>query len=248
MSKSDDVRAAFVAQRDPQLAGPELLPVRLAKACVRVLPITRAGISMFTGATMRIPVGASDSVAAEAERLQFTAGQGPCFDAQRTGRVIVATEPLIARRWPDFHDRLIAHTPVRGIIAAPLGNGPTAIGVLDLYCDRSDDVLSVDLFDVHSVEVYVAEVLVQAQLLPNLLDGSLLWGTARWQENPGIADRSHVLMAMGMVSVALALNLDDALAILRARAFVTDSTLDSVAHDVIKGEIVLQELAPHSNI
>jgi hypothetical protein len=54
-------------------------------------------------------------------------------------------------------------------------------------------------------------------------------------------------MAMGMVSVALSLNLDDALAILRARAFVTDSTLDSVAHDVIKGELALRGLAPNSN-
>jgi len=247
MSKSDDVRAAFVAQRDPQLAGPELLPVRLAKACVRVLPITGAGISMFTAATMRIPVGASDNVAADAERLQFTAAQGPCFEAERTGRMIPATEPVIARRWPEFHDRLIARTPVRGIIAAPLADGPAVIGVLDLYCDRSDDVLCIDLFDVHSVIGYVAEELVRAQLLPALRAGSLLWDSTRWQANSGVTGRSQVLMAMGMVSVALAVNLDDALAILRARAFVTDSTLDSVAHDVIKGELVLQELAPPSN-
>src|SRR6478609_4593535 len=159
MSKSDDVHAAFTAQRDPQLAGPELLPVRLAKACVRVLPITGAGISVFTAATMRIPVGASDDVAAAAEPLQFTAAQGPCFDAQRTGRMIVANEPLIARRWPDFHGPLVSATSVRGIVAAPLGAGPAIIGVLDLYCDRSDDVLKVDLFDVQSVAGYITQIL-----------------------------------------------------------------------------------------
>jgi hypothetical protein len=123
MSKSDDLHAVFSALRDPQLGGSELVPVRLAKACVRVLPITGAGISIFTAATLRIPVGASDDVAAAAERLQFSTAQGPCFDAQRTGGLTVATEPVIARRWPVFHDRLISQTPVRGVVAAPLGDG-----------------------------------------------------------------------------------------------------------------------------
>ena len=50
-----------------------------------------------------------------------------------------------------------------------------------------------------------------------------------------------------MVSVGLSLNLNDALAILRGRAFVTDSTLDLVAHDVIKGALLIKELAPSSN-
>jgi hypothetical protein len=246
MSKSDDVHAAFTALRDPRLAGPELMPVRLAKACVRVLPISGSGISLYTAATMRIPVGASDDDAAVAESLQFTAAQGPCFDALRTGRMVVATEPVIARWWPDFHDKLVSHTAVRGIIAAPLGDGPAGIGVLDLYCDRSADVQSIDLFEVHSVAQYITEVLVQEQLLPALRRGSM-WDRARWLGNPGVTGRSQVLMAMGMVSVALSLNLDDALAILRARAFVTDSTLDSVAHDVIKGELALRGLAPNSN-
>jgi len=123
MSKSDDLHAVFSALRDPQLGGSELVLVRLAKACVRVLPITGAGISIFTAATLRIPVGASDDVAAAAESLQFSTAQGPCFDAQRTGGLIVATEPVIARRWPVFHDRLISQTPVRGVVAAPLGDG-----------------------------------------------------------------------------------------------------------------------------
>jgi len=194
------------------------MPVRLAKACVRVLPISGAGISLYTAATMRIPVGASDDDAAVAESLQFTAAEGPCFDALRTGRMVVATEPVIARWWPDFHDKLVSHTAVRGIIAAPLGDGPAGIGVLDLYCDRSADVQSIDLFEVHSVAQYITEVLVQEQLLPALRRGSM-WDRARWLGNPGVTGRSQVLMAMGMVSVALSLNLDDALAILRARGY-----------------------------
>jgi hypothetical protein len=75
------------------VAGPELLPTRLAKACTRVLPIDDAGISMFTAPTMRIPIGASGDDATIAERLQFTAAQGPCIDARHTGQRVVATNP-----------------------------------------------------------------------------------------------------------------------------------------------------------
>ncbi len=246
MSKSDDLHAAFTAIQDPQLAGPELLPVRLARACVRVLPVTGAGVSIFTAPTMRIPVGASDDIAAAAERLQFSVAQGPCFDAQRMGRLIVATEPVIAKRWPVFHDRLVGETPVRGIIAIPLGEGPARLGALDLYCDRSDRVTNIDLFDVLSAAGYITEALVQAKLLPGLRSGSL-WDRGRWLGNPGVTDRSQVLMAMGMVSVALSVNLNDALALLRAHAFATDITLDSVAHDVIKGDLIIRELDPSSN-
>ena len=246
VSKSDDLHAAFSALRDPQLGGPELVPVRLAKACARVLPITGAGISIFTAATLRIPVGASDDVAAAAERLQFSAAQGPCFDAQRTGRMIVATEPVIAKRWPVFHDRLIGQTPIRGVVAAPLRDRLAGVGALDLYFERSDDVLRIDLADVRSVAGYITEMLIEAQLFPALQTGSL-WEPDRWLGNPGVIGRSHVLMAIGMVSVALSLNLDDALAILRGRAFVTDKTLDSVAYDVIKGELLIKELSPSSD-
>ena len=61
MGITERFRTAYAQLRGPAVAGPELLPTRLAKACTRVLPITGAGISMFTAPTMRIPVGASDS-------------------------------------------------------------------------------------------------------------------------------------------------------------------------------------------
>jgi len=67
-------------------AAPELLPVRLALACTRVLPVAGVGISMFGSGAMRIPVGASDHYAAIAERLQFTAAEGPCLDGPWPGR------------------------------------------------------------------------------------------------------------------------------------------------------------------
>jgi hypothetical protein len=102
------------------VARPELLPVRLARACIRVLPVAGVGISMFGTEGIRIPIGASDEDAANAERLQFTAAEGPCLDAHALARSVLATETLIAhrsvlatetliaQRWPDFHAGLLA--------------------------------------------------------------------------------------------------------------------------------------------
>ena len=69
--------AAYRGAESAGLVGPELLPVRLAMACAQVLPVAGVGISVFGSADMRIPVGASNAAAVVAERLQFTAGEGP---------------------------------------------------------------------------------------------------------------------------------------------------------------------------
>jgi len=92
-------RAAWVDTNVPVPAGVELLPVRLARACVQVLPVDGASISVLTE-DFRYPLGASDDTANAAERLQFTQGEGPCLDALRTNSPVQANAQDIYRRWP----------------------------------------------------------------------------------------------------------------------------------------------------
>ncbi len=47
MGITEKCRTAYAQMHEPAVAGPELLPTRLAKACTRVLPIAGSGISMF---------------------------------------------------------------------------------------------------------------------------------------------------------------------------------------------------------
>jgi hypothetical protein len=58
---------------------PELLPVQLARAGVTSLGVDGMGLSVHDAAGHSTPLGASDATAATAERLQFTAGSGPCM-------------------------------------------------------------------------------------------------------------------------------------------------------------------------
>jgi hypothetical protein len=48
------------------------------------------------------------------------------------------------------------------------------------------------------------------------------WDGLLWLTNPTVTARTYVMMAMGMVTVATGLTLDDALAALVARAYAVD--------------------------
>ena len=93
MSTAANFTAAYAALAE--LARPELRRVRFAQACARVLPVAGVGISVFGTDGIRIPAGASNDAPATAERLQFTAAEGPCMDAHLVARPVLATEILI---------------------------------------------------------------------------------------------------------------------------------------------------------
>ena len=60
MDVVDRFQRALTYWEDTDEAGPARMPTRLTKACVQVLPVTGAGLSLFSAPTMRIPIGASD--------------------------------------------------------------------------------------------------------------------------------------------------------------------------------------------
>jgi hypothetical protein len=233
---TEQFRAAVRASED-QLPGLELLPDRLARACAAVLPVTGAGISFMYG-ERRLPLGASDDAAAEAERLQFTIGEGPCLAAHASGLPVHADDETLQRSWPAFYDTLAARTPIRGIIAIPLRHGLRGVGALDLYVTASSEIGRVSLVDALTISDEIVRAFDEAnQLRSRLGDGPI------WLDAPGVEQRAVVWMAMGFLNSALGINSADALALLRAHAYSSDQTLDEVAALVIDRELPLSEFA-----
>ena len=211
-------------------AGPELLPVRLAKACGRVLPVAGAGISMFGFSELRIPVGASDNTAAIAERLQFTAGEGPCLDAHALSRSVQATESLMAQRWPQFYTGLLASTPFRAVTAIPFPHELKGAGTVDLLFHSSADMAGLDIAEADAVIAQMVEHLLQTD---RAVEFSPLGPGPAWLSGPSAGSRNAVVIAMGFLNVALEVSTADALALLRGRAYTDDRTVDDIARDVI---------------
>lgn len=240
MSISEAFGAAFARASHIGGGGAELLPDHLTQACADVLPVAGVGLSLFSG-SIRVPLGASDAASAQAERLQFTTGEGPCFHAHLTAATVRVNEAEMASRWPLFHSELLAKTLVRSIIAVPLGPPLTGLGTVDLYFHDSRAADATDLHDVATVVGRMASLLVDGIQLPSPTAPELR--PPGWLSRP-MDDRSEVVVAVGMLNVALDLTSQEALDVLRGHAFATDSTLDATAHDVVTRHLAAEELSP----
>jgi len=230
--------AARVTAAEQELPGPELLPLRLARACADLLPVAGAGLSVYFAADRRLPLGGSDPLAGTAERLQFTVGEGPCLSAHGTGNPVLADEDELRTRWPAFHDALVSRTPYRGVISLPLHGGLQDVGALDLYVQPPGTVRDLGLADALTVTTALSDTFAAAMdSAPRSEAGPA------WLDAPAADRRSQVWQAIGFVSVGLELDSADALVLLRAQAYGADRDLDDVAADVLARRLPLAELS-----
>ena len=212
---------------------PDLLPERLAHAAAAVLPVDGVGLSVHGSPDLRTPLAASSEFAAAVERLQFTIGRGPCLLAATSGMPVFATEDLLARRWPEFHDVLVDKTPIRSMLALSLRGRLRGVGAMDLYFTAPDGPTTVDVFEARCV----AE-LVSARLGP-AADWSV-WTpdeTPSWPDTLAARSRGRLWMAVGMVMLASEVPAPDALALLRGHAYSADRTADDIADDLVERRI-----------
>lgn len=230
--------AARVTAAEPDVPGPELLPVRLARACAEVLPVAGAGLSVYFSAGRRLPLGGSDATAGIAERLQFTIGEGPCLTAHGTGHPVHADEEELRSRWPVFHDALVTRTPYRGVVSLPLRGGLEGIGALDLYLTPPGSVRDLGLADTLSITTALSATFAGAMdEEPRSESGP------SWLDSPAASRRALVWQAVGFVAMGLELDATEALALLRAHAYGSDQELDAVAQALLDERLTLAELS-----
>jgi hypothetical protein len=217
--------SAVMEGYDAQANGDDLLPAVLARACVRVLGVAGAGLSITD--ELRVPLGASDDLVARAERLQTTLGEGPCLSATAAREPLIADQDLMATRWPMFHRELLEQTPFRSIASLPLNSlDYQRLGALDLYSTEPHFVASTRVADIIiNVADPIAAILFDAATTP-LQRGAV---SSAWLTNPRARTRMNVWVAVGMLIEHATLSNADALAALRAYAFSHDMTLENVA-------------------
>ena len=225
--------AALDESTDPDLVGPELLPVRLARACARTLAVDDAGLSLVDSSQQRVPLGASSEVAEVAERLQFTVGAGPCMTAQETRQPVFAVEDDLRRRWPVFTELLVGSTPFRAVVALPLQPALSGAGAIDLYFRTSEEVLDLDVFEAVAV----------GELVTSALSDAAVWSEwtpedgPGWLQGPVPRRRAAVWEAIGKLGVDLQIGAPAALDLLRAYAYGAGRTVDDVAEDLLSGRL-----------
>ena len=230
-----------LASSPADLAGPELLPARLARAGAIALGVDGAGLSLHVG-VLRTPIGASDAQTAHAERLQFTVGDGPCLRAQDNGTVIAFSLEDIARNWPELWAAMLNETTYGGVLSVPLPPPMGPLVVLDLYVRDPAGLTSLDRADVQEVARVTTQelaVTVSGAEFPD--DGS------DWLEGPDAQRRANVWQAMGLVGISFGLDAEDAIATMRASAIAAGRVGDGIAEDIVAGRLVPADLRAAPN-
>ncbi|WP_328494026.1 GAF and ANTAR domain-containing protein [Streptomyces sp. NBC_00414] len=210
------------------------VPELLCGACVDLLPVTGASISITGSRTARALWCASDDTAARLAEAQYTLGDGPCQSALDRAAPVLAPDLTTgpdARRWPVFAHQAV-DLGVRAVFSLPLGAGALAIGTLDLYRDTVGPLSPRDL----RIALLARDAVTFAVLnLEAASDGFVSAdeaGVASWVD-AAEADHIEVHQAVGMVMVQLGTDPEQALDRLRAHAFSEGRTVTEVAQDVL---------------
>lgn len=214
-------------------------PRRICEACIAMLPISRAAVTMMAGPDRQEPIFASDEVAAHLDEMQFRLGEGPCVEAFTGRRPVLIPDlaELTDSHWPVFTSAA-RRTPVRAAFVLPLQAGAIGVGVLDLYRDEPGMLDRDEL----AGALRAADAVLWALLGIRANNPTGLPVPATQPHNGtdphgwltgSPLDHIEVYQATGMIMVQLDVPAETALSRLRAYAFVHDRSIDDIARDVV---------------
>lgn len=229
----DQLIAAVDGRRGAQAAD------RLCEACVLLLDIDAAAISVIFDGAPTGTLGASSETARVYDELQFTLGEGPCLESisRKAPVLVVDLAESGERRWPAFGPAMLAHH-VRGIYAMPVVVAGEYIGALDLFRQRPGR-----LDDEELAGATVAAELAGVPML-DLLDADLQAAvgdpnSSAWLELNTLS-RVEVSQATGMLVAQLDIDPAEALVRLRAHAYLTGRSASDVARDILDRKLTLE--------
>lgn len=214
---------------------------RACRMCVEMLPVDGVSVSIMTDTQNRELLYVSDALIDTVENLQFSLGEGPCFEAFHHGRPVLVPDLADVRvtEWPVFASTIRKH-PIGAVFALPIGIGVIRIGALDMYRSTAGSLSPDEL----ATALKVVDIIGLA-LLGRSGDGAHGDGSGVDRvvmAAPG--DHVEVHQATGMLLSALGMPAEEAFARLRAYAFSHDRFIGDVAHDIVTRELRPGDIGP----
>ena len=212
---------------------------RLCEACVVLLDIDAAAISLVFDGANTGTLGSSGARARMYDELQFTLGEGPCLDSvlRRIPILIVDLGDPEEARWPAYRPAMLAHQ-IRGIYAIPVVVAGEFVGALDLFRALPGPLLAADL-----AGAVAAAELATVPLL-DLLDGDLQAAVTdpnsnAWAELNKLT-RAELSQAIGMLVAQLEVEPALALILLRGHAYASGRSVTGIARDILDRRLKLE--------
>jgi hypothetical protein len=207
------------------------LAEQVCQAYVAGLDVDGAAISLLTASTAHQTLCATDATAELLEDLQFSLGEGACVEAAVTGRPVLVPDlhhSTEVSRWPIFAAAVVEQSDVGALFAVPFQWETINLGVLDLYRTAPGSLSDAQLRDVMRAADMAALMFLGLRTDP---------GEGAWLDQ-SLHGRAEIHQATGMVVVQLGVSATDALARMRAYAFVEQRLLSDVAHDVVSRRLI----------
>jgi hypothetical protein len=211
---------------------------KLCEACVTVLDVDAAAISLFADGANSGTLGASGPPARLYDELQFTLGEGPCMDSVLRGTPVLvddlAESPLV--RWAAYAPALLSRD-VRGVFAIPVEVAGQYLAALNLFRAQPGPLAAGQL----DVSMGVAE-LAAIPILDVLDQGNDASADNRDADASAELDaliRVEVTQATGMLIAQLDVSPAEALVRLRAHAYAENRSATDVARDILAGHLRL---------
>jgi hypothetical protein len=229
------------------LRGPD--PVEALRVVCRstseALSVDGAAISTMTGTRHRETMCASDQVANELEELQFSLGEGPCFDAFDAGVTVLIPELDAASgsRWPIYTSRVLEQSHAHAVFVFPLVLGSLRVGTMSTYrtgpgpLDAWTLAAASDLADTATLVILGLQdpFGAAARLQREASSGSF---------GAPVTQHAQVHVAAGMVAEQLGLPPDAAFDRMRGHAFLESRLLVDVASDILAHRLRLDRPPP----
>jgi hypothetical protein len=228
-----DLSASMVGADSP-LAAADLLCV----ACVRLLGVDGASVSLMYEGASRGTFGSSGVLSRHLDELQFTFGEGPCMDAVSKGAPMLVADlddPAEAR-WPSFGAAAL-EAGMCAVFALPVSVASSPVGALDLFRAQRG-AMSPDAL----LGALAAADLAALPLL-DLMAAQVDWDSAAqgdggWEQLASL-ERTEVYQATGMIVAALDVGPVEALVRLRGYAFGHSLTASEVAWAIVERRLRL---------
>jgi GAF domain len=212
---------------------------RLCQACVELLEVDGAAISVTHEGSTRGTFGSSGELSRRLDEYQFTFGEGPCLDSVRTARPVLVADlgDRGEQRWPAYAGAVL-ESGVRAVYALPVTIAAAQVGALDLFRSKPGPLTEAGL-----VGGLMAAELAAVPLL-DLMTGDIDWaalaeGGDGWSQLASL-ERVEVYQATGMLMGQLGVGPADALIRLRGHAFATGATASEVAWNVVERRLALE--------
>ncbi len=202
----------------------------LCELFIERVPVSGASITVFSRPGAQSTICTSGALSTRLDQLQFDLGEGPRWEAARTGRPSVSEDvghdghPA----WPVF-GAAAARLGVGALFSFPLRIGTDLLGVADLYRDHPGALGHDGTSRAVAVALRVAAAAIGA--------ASRSAASPSGAESGSAEMRREVHQATGMILMQLDIDPAAAFAVLRAHAFALGRTVDAVARDVVARRI-----------